>query len=512
MEETDMCLDATRLSSFSQQQSLQRCPAQDLAPDQRRELAVQALAGVGTITQLADDHAISRKFVYQQAAKAEQALHRAFSPDEPPATEVLFWLPVTKPWLEQLTLGVTLICHSSLRGVTELLRDVFDYSISLGTVHNIVSGALGQARIFNERQDLSTVRIGAHDEIFQNGQPVLVGADVASTYCYLLSPEEHRDADTWGVRLLELCDQGFAPEATIADFGQALRAGQEQALAGTTCRGDVFHALQELTALVTYLENRAYEAIADRTRLEHEQAAAERRQGQRCQSLSQRLRHARAAESQAVALAEDMALLVCWLQHDILSVAGPSYHERCALYDFVVAQFQARIALCPHRLKPLGRLLKNQRDSLLAFAAQLDQDLAALAQEFELSPVVMRDLLYVQAMDVRDARRWPKEAALRQRLRGRFYPLQEAVAELARQTVRASSVIENLNSRLRCYFFLRRNVGPDYLALLQFFLNHRRFLRSEHPDRVGKSPAELLTGKPHPHWLELLGYSRFFRN
>ena len=52
----------------------------------------------------------------------------------------------------------------------------------------------------------------------------------------------------------------------------------------------------------------------------------------------------------------------------------------------------------------------------------------------------------------------------------------------------------------------------DYLALLQFFLNHRRFLRSEHPGREGQSPAELLTGQAHPHWLELLGYTRFSRN
>jgi hypothetical protein len=51
--------------------------------------------------------------------------------------------------------------------------------------------------------------------------------------------------------------------------------------------------------------------------------------------------------------------------------------------------------------------------------------------------------------------------------------------------VRASSAIENLNSRLRNYFFLRRQLGPDYLVLLQLFLNNRRFLRSEHPERVG---------------------------
>ena len=56
-------------------------------------------------------------------------------------------------------------------------------------------------------------------------RPILVGVDTASTFCYLLSPEWHRDADTWGVRLLELTDRGFAPKALIADFGSGLRAG-----------------------------------------------------------------------------------------------------------------------------------------------------------------------------------------------------------------------------------------------------------------------------------------------
>ncbi len=70
---------------------------------------------------------------------------------------------------------------------------------------------------------------------------------------------------------------------------------------------------------------------------------------------------------------------------------------------------------------------------------------------------------------------------------------------------RASSMVENLNSRLR------RQLGTPYLGLLQFFLNHRTFLRSRCPERVGKSPAQLLTGKAHPHWLELLGFKRFQR-
>ena len=83
---------------------------------------------------------------------------------------------------------------------------------------------------------------------------------------------------------------------------------------------------------------------------------------------------------------------------------------------------------------------------------------------------------------------------------------------MRRGTVRARSLVENVNSRLRSYFFLRRHRGNDYLALLQFFLNHRRFPRSQRPERAGKSPAELRTGQSHRHWLELLGYQRFSRN
>ena len=87
----------------------------------------------------------------------------------------------------------------------------------------------------------------------------------------------------------------------------------------------------------------------------------------------------------------------------------------------------------------------------------------------------------------------------------------QAVGEALKQTPRASSMVENLNSRLRNYFFLRRSLGSPYLSTLQFFLNHPCFLRSEVPERVGKSPAQLLTGEAHPHWLELLGFKRFQR-
>jgi len=184
-----------------------------------------------------------------------------------------------------------------------------------------------------------------------------------------------------------------------------------------------------------------------------------------------------------------VALLVRWLRDDILSVAGPEYAIRGDLFDFVVAELRAREPACPHRIRPVRTLLENQRDNLLAFAEELDCDLAALAQEWQISVTTTREVLQVQSLPAWDPKRWRREASLREILRGRYHGVYADVQELSDRVVRASSLVENLNSRLRSYFFLRRHLGNDYLALLQFFLNHRRYQRSEYPERTGKSPA-----------------------
>ena len=101
---------------------------------------------------------------------------------------------------------------------------------------------------------------------------------------------------------------------------------------------------------------------------------------------------------------------------------------------------------------------------------------------------------------------------MRAKLGAKFLPLQQAVRAVMNDTTRASSLVENLNSRLRNHFFLRRELGNGYLDLLRFFLNHRRFQRSRRHERVGRSPAELLNGQRLPHWLELLGFQQFHRN
>ncbi len=46
-------------------------------------------------------------------------------------------------------------------------------------------------------------------------------------------------------------------------------------------------------------------------------------------------------------------------------------------------------------------------------------------------------------------------------------------------------------------------------SLLRFYFNHHVYERSQRSERTGRSPVELRLGKKHPHWLEMLGFTRF---
>lgn len=87
----------------------------------------------------------------------------------------------------------------------------------------------------------------------------------------------------------------------------------------------------------------------------------------------------------------------------------------------------------------------------------------------------------------------------------------EAVIEVMDKTERTSSMVENLNRRVRVHIRNRQEIGFGFLDLLRFFMNHSPIVRSARPERKGRSPAEILSGKPQPHWLELLGFERFKR-
>ena len=473
-----------------------------LPESDRKDLAIQALSGSGTVSDLAARHGVSRRFVYQQTHKARAALDDAFAPAVPDGA-VLFEFAVTKAWLRQVIVGLTLICRGSYRGVVEFLRDLLGVPVSLGRVHGVLEAATRQASAINQGQDLSGIRVGLHDEIFQGATPVLAGVDARSTYCYLLAAERHRDADTWGVHLLDAAERGLRPDYTIADAGRGLRAGQEAAWGETPCHGDVFHIQRQCEGLANVLSRLAQGATSRRKALQagigragrpgpgRRGAATGRASGRRGRGMTPEPPHDGPAPAGRQARRPDPA--------------GPDLATRRELFDFVVAELMAREPEDPRRIRPVRVALQNQRDDLLAFAGLLDGELAGIARAHAVPEPLVREACLLHRWPSTSPAYWQGWNRLRARTGAKFHALFDAVRRAMAATPRSSSLVENLNSRLRTYFTLRRHLGGSYLDLLRFFLNHRRFLRSRHAERQGKSPRELMTGQGHPHWLTLLG-------
>jgi hypothetical protein len=482
---------------------------QSLNAPKRQEIAIQAIGGNCPISHVAKRYGVSRKFVYQQKDKALSGISQAFTtPDQD--DDILFHLPVTKTWIRQFVLSQVLICRAPYQSVIEILRDLFDYDISKGSVHNIVYEALDQAKKINQQQDLTGVSDGIHDEIYQAGDPVLAGVCAHSTYCYLLSLEDSCDANAWGVHLLDLREkQNLKPNKTIADGGAAARKGQREAWPDIPCEGDVFHALHPFGKLSSYLENRATDAIQAVIDLKHkiDCPRGKWKQDENRQEAIQRLVIAEKMSMRAIELSDDLNTLCRWLKNDILSLRGPTYGSRKALLEFVIEELRLRESMCKHRIAPVRKYLENHQDNLLEFVLEMEKLFKEIAMEHEISLTDVQLMANLKWLSTQE--RWEKYATLRERLKEKFQIVDFLVNDILDNVVRASSLVENLNSRLRNYFTLRRHLGNDYLEILRFFLNHRRFMRSEYKDRVGKSPAELLTNEKHPHWLEMLGFELF---
>src|SRR3954465_7975151 len=134
-------------------------------PEERKALAVRALAGSESVTALADEEGVSRKFVYAQAGLASAALDGAFPSAANDGEPVLFEWKVTPPVVKQIIVALALICRASYRGIIEFMRDVMGWAVSLGTVHNVLAEAARRASVINSGIELSAVQVGLHDEI-----------------------------------------------------------------------------------------------------------------------------------------------------------------------------------------------------------------------------------------------------------------------------------------------------------------------------------------------------------
>ena len=242
---------------------------------------------------------------------------------------------------------------------------------------------------------------------------------------------------------------------------------QKAAWGDTPCHGDVFHIIRQCEGLTNTLSRLAKGATSRRKKLEAKFGRAG--QPDPDDALVGELGLARQSETQAQWLARDIRTLTRWLSRDVLALAGPDLATRRELFDFIADELERLEPEDARRIRPVRVALRNQRDDLLAFAGALDKKLAGIAQTLEISQPLVREACVLHRLPTTSTAYWRGWNRLRAEMGGKFHAVFEAVRQAMTRTPRSSSLVENLNSRLRNYFTLRRHLGSPYLDLLRFF-------------------------------------------
>ena len=468
-------------------------------------MALDALKQKQSITNISKEYGCSRTTVHQQKNTLIDCVNKAFQPEN---NNVLFSLPVTKQLILQTVLALHLICKASYRDIQFFLQTIFNYSLSLGSVFNIIDEASETAVTINQSYRLEDIKESAADEIFHGEKPILTAVDIPSRFCALLVNADSRDEDTWGIHLLDLAKQGYRPDLAILDGAKGLTAGHQVALPDTKLQYDHFHLIKDIKECERFLKNEEASAVTITLKLYKKSNKNNKKENKKM--ILDSLQTALTALSIIEEVHRKFKLLAQWLQYDVLQLAGYSPQNRAIMYDFIVTEMEKLTILHPHRIKEIVTSLHTQRDALLDVANTLNNKFNEIAKYFKLSLATIWQICYVARYDI-DSIKYNKKSSELEELIGAIYDdVEDAVLFTLETTHRCSSMVENFHSRLKPYLDERNIVTQKHLSLIQFYLNHKPFMRSQHKSFVNKTPAEIFTGKAHNSWLEMLGFPAWY--
>jgi hypothetical protein len=387
----------------------------------------------------------------------------------------------------------------SVRNIQTCLELVLETHRSIGFISQTLQQAGEAASLQNRQLALPEPVLGEADEIFQGRNPCLTVVDGRSFAVIYLSPQEKRDAVTWGVSFLELQEQGISFQDIACDEAKGIRGGIQQAELLAPLRPDLFHLLRSAHVLTRSLERKAYKAIgaADKVqRAELEAQSPKRRPGRPLKVKVQKsLAEAQAHAEQTM----DRYDWFIWLQKEIRQAIEP-----WSSTDMLTSAQQARetmetaIAL----LKELEdtniniyaeKLLKHE-DELLAPLVWLEQQLAPYRQSLDpsMEAIIIWAYKHKEELGIENpCEGFPSE----------LLPVVEAFWQALSTFHRSSSLAESLHSWLRPYLQAHRGM-PDWLMpLLQLYWNHHTFQRGK---RKGNTPLSLAGLDDIPTWSQVL--------
>lgn len=473
-----------------------------------RETCKEMLQNDRNVNEIASCNAVSRKHLYKQMQKFEDNIDGMFQAQNN-NNDVLFYLPVTPDWLAGFVLSLMFDCKGSFRGIQRAAQSLLDLNLSHDFINETCRKAKEKAAELNLKYNLKPVVYAALDELFHLNKPVLGGIDLKSLFCFNLKKEDDRQGNTWASNLAECQAMGLSPEQVIADAGSGIASAVKEILKSSELKRDLFHNIMELTELRRFMYNKTQStATAVKVLVKRMNNPRNRGKAEELQSL---LFETEENNKLYNHLYKTISILVEWMRFDILQKPGYSPEIRRELYDFIVEELHELELLHPHRIKALRRGLQKNKEQILGFLNVLDDKFDAIAAEFNCSKQVVWKICHMLKYNPNSKKYLRNKLCMLLRLGADYLGLEEAVKDIIDSTPTSSSLIENFNSRLSGYFFLRKHIDNKFLALLQFYLNHKEFPRSEQTFRKGKSPVNVLTGEDHPHWLEMLDHALFKR-
>jgi len=479
----------------------------DLDPQTRIHIVMLAWLhqGVyGKMTEIAKYYQISRTLLYRLLFIANLQLETLFS------DEKLLFQKDHRP-LEQLLFLFRLEGKCSLLSIAAILKALEYRPNSVGYLSQFFQSA-AQTLPSTLLMPSKKLVFYLSDEIFALHVPILVTIDARSTAILHIELASDRSADTWRAHFATLEDHHFFSLGMASDRGLGLVAGYQAVRDMAWWVADYFHEFRDLFELLHQLERKAYAAID-----KEEDAAQKFTRAKSEAHLAKRLQQYETAHhacEQAMALYDQLALLLHLLR-EALHLCSP--HGRLRTVEDVRSELTLLFHMieeldCADITKTLTPVKKHIDDIVVPFAQAeaIDAELRAVVPHEALDFLVLawhHEHLFYQSPSQQKRSHHRERAcwlACAEGLLGdAFDPLKALVFEKLDSIVRASSLVEMVNSLIRPYLrSCKGQITQETLNLIMFYHNHRRYKSGK---RQGKAPIELLTGKPlEAQWWELL--------
>lgn len=408
-----------------------------------------------------------------------------------------YFIIISDNLIEKTILSCMIICKGSISNTQDFIYEIFNYWCSAGKISKIINKYSTKARKFNESINLSGIKVGANDEIFKASKPVLVGVEPKSNYIYLMELEEKRDGTTWWFHLEQKSiNQGLMLDKSINDAGKGLIKGISDSFENH-CQliADLFHCKNVFLKAIISLENRAYSKIKE------EYQNHKKYLKKKCDKKTYK-------ESLINSQKSIETYDECYKLYEIFDkctrIGGYNYLERKEKLKKLILELEKYIEKNTY-IKKFYKFLKNNIDGLLVFVEDFYFRMQIISKKEHINPKVFK-LMWKQ----HDLNKYSEEyniieIEILNIVRNDYTKARKIFKTLIEDTIRASSVVENINSLLRPYLDIKKSPNQTFLDLLQLYFNTRKFKRSNIASKIGYSPFELYTKKEQLDFFEILG-------